>query len=631
MKNAIRVMPAQYVSDEAFEKHLRIISDYSSVISEVALFTDYSHHGYWPLDEQKNLCEIINRRAAAYRKAGFVSVGLDVLNTVGHFDESWDVLAKPPMQTMVAKNGYITKSCLCPNTEEYREYIVERYRSFAATDVDFIWIDDDFRIDNHGHAGPCYCEGCINKFNRMYGRSVTREELGAAENSENSALSAEWTAFWRKCFTEVGKLISDAIKNVSKQMKIGMMTSPESASVMEWQFALDAVKGRPAGGLYYDTSPCDALFAMLRAEMQNVCYRNEITDRQYEFEAFPYPDYGKSRTIARLESALALMTGSNGIAYNLLNTVEVERTACRNTLDMIAEQYDFFSKISALAENTYNRGIYCTDTLNLGRQLLELGLPITADPRYASAVIITGHDVSRYDDSELEKLLSGAVLLDSTALSDVVSRGFGTLCGVLPGQTYDNGVYEIFTDDPVNCEYGGYQRNPYVNYMEWVIPTPVLEMQDDTVRVLSELYTIRGKRLGSCMTLYRNRFGGSVCVMSLIFADHCRRIQYYGKKVQLFSVFNEMIKSGLPFHINSLHKLSPIYRENSEGNWILMLANMSFDKCEKFTLNVNGRSVSRIMPDGSLSLTGEECGKETEITIEELVPWDIAVLCGKKC
>ena len=242
---------------------------------------------------------------------------------------------------------------------------------------------------------------------------------------------------------------------------------------------------------------------------------------------------------------------------------------------------------------------------------------------------MTGHDIKAYDDEQLEKLLCGAVLLDATALQDVIQRGFGSYCGVTTGACYDNGVYEVFTDHPLNGSYQNYRRNPYVNYMEWQIPVPVLESQAEGVQVLSELHTLLGKKLGPCMTLYRNPKGGRVAVMSFVFSDHCRRMQFYGKKVQMLNLFNEMASSGLPVLMDSLHKLVPVYREDENGHWILMIANMTFDACDPFSFRIKGTQAMRITADGTYEPVGTEREDGTEIAINELAPWDFVFFTGQ--
>ena len=148
MKTSLRVPYCRYFEDDEFEKHLAAVKNQRYVSSEIALFTEYSHRGYWPLENVRELSEVLKKRVAAYRDAGFTSVGLNVLDTLGHMDDGWGTMEDPPMQTLVGIDGRGFTTCLCPTSDEFREYIAERFRILASTCVDFIWVDDDFKLKN---------------------------------------------------------------------------------------------------------------------------------------------------------------------------------------------------------------------------------------------------------------------------------------------------------------------------------------------------------------------------------------------------------------------------------------------------------------------------------------------------
>ena len=180
MKTSLRIPYFCYYQDDVFEKPLEFLKPYVGVVDEIAMFVEYSHRGYWPLDGQRSLAKVLKNRVEAYHEAGIKSVGLNILDTIGHLDEAWDLMEKPPMQTMVGPTGQVSLSCLCPNTEELRSYTAERYAILLQAKPDFVWIDDDFRVTNHGPAGPCYCPGCIAKYNAKYQRKETFESLTTA-------------------------------------------------------------------------------------------------------------------------------------------------------------------------------------------------------------------------------------------------------------------------------------------------------------------------------------------------------------------------------------------------------------------------------------------------------------------
>lgn len=107
MKKAYRFGYNLYFTDKAFAENLEFVKKNVGIIDEITLFAEYSHHGYWPLEWQKESAKVLKERMEKYRAAGVKSVGVNVLSTIGHLDESIDVLAKPPMQTMVGDDGSV--------------------------------------------------------------------------------------------------------------------------------------------------------------------------------------------------------------------------------------------------------------------------------------------------------------------------------------------------------------------------------------------------------------------------------------------------------------------------------------------------------------------------------------------
>jgi hypothetical protein len=119
----------------------------------------------------------------ALKQAGIPSVGINVLATIGHANEAWDYNAPLPFQPMVGHDGLVSRGCACPNTKEFRNYVRAKYELVAKAKPDFIWVDDDIRMHQHGVAYGCFCTTCLEIFNRISGGQLhTRESLVAALN-----------------------------------------------------------------------------------------------------------------------------------------------------------------------------------------------------------------------------------------------------------------------------------------------------------------------------------------------------------------------------------------------------------------------------------------------------------------
>ena len=225
MKNAFRLGYNRYFDDKQFEENLGFVKKNIDIIDELTLFVEYSHHGYWELSQQKEVARVLKDRMGKYRAAGVKSVGINVLATVGHLDESYDVLPKPPFQTMVGDDGQVSKSCLCVNNEDYLAYIAERYKLLAESGPDFIWIDDDFRIVWHGVTNPCFCKKCVADFSARQGVCYDRESLVRAMANDESVKKA-FDDFRTEKFDRLAETIEQAVHCVNSGIKIGFMTSP---------------------------------------------------------------------------------------------------------------------------------------------------------------------------------------------------------------------------------------------------------------------------------------------------------------------------------------------------------------------------------------------------------------------
>lgn len=634
MLTSLRVPYCRYFDTREFEAHLARVREQTDVSTEVALFTEYSHRGYWPLDEVRSLASVLKERIPAYRAAGFKCVGLNVLDTLGHMDDGWGLMEAPPMPTLVGIDGKPFSTCLCPSSGEFREYIAEKFRILASCGPDFIWVDDDFKLKNHGGMEICFCPECIGKFNRKYGLSESFETVTQSLfRDANGELSRKWTDFSVDNLTEVAHTIREAVDSVCPDIKMGMMTVPDDhfpedvLCFEKWMGALRAEKGRPGSGFYTDATPTNILPKFLFCEYQLAHYPPSVSDRQYEVENFPAQDYTKAKTVTRMEFLHGLMTGCNGISFSGTFGYQEERSLY-DSREILRENAGLYGKVAELAPALPNRGIYCSDFFTSGGRLMEINLPMTGDRRGAAAFFLTEDAPRAYSDEELIRLLSGGLILDTKAFRYIRERGLGKYCGVKDGGSYDNSIIEEHTEDPFNGEHFGFRRNAWVRFSGMEPCVSVLEPLDGSVRVLSELEDLTCRRLGPCMTYYENELGGRVAVCSYFFPNS---IQFEAKRVQWTNLMDALVPGGLPVKVNAKHKVSPILRKNGAGDGLLMLTNMTFDPVGAFSVDVDARDLKRIERDGSLSPVESrrlENGK-TRIWIDGLSPWESAVFANR--
>lgn len=330
---------------------------------------------------------------------------------------------------------------------------------------------------------------------------------------------------------------------------------------------------------------------------------------------------GKSKTVTELEIGYALMSGCDGIAFN----ANMFYDNCM-LMDIVRERKAFWDEITKRTEGTYNCGIYCTEQERIGVVFMDIGLPVTADSKMACAHVLTGESAAKYSDAEILKILSGSVFLDGVSLDILTERGFGEFCGVKSDKYYDNGIMERFSESKINDVYGGYIRSAWINFDGSKTKTASLKLLDDSVEVVSEMITIQKKYIGPCTTLYENKLSGRVAVSTYLFP---RFLQYSAKRTQLLNIFEWLLKGTLPVRVNKDHKITPVMRKNENGEYVLMLANMSFDDTGAVSADIKtgNNSCKRINTDGSVS---EVKTKKTDsgimVMLDNIKPWETVIL-----
>jgi len=615
MKLSFRIGYHRYATDQAFAAHLAFVKANLDCIDEVALFVEFSHHGYWPLEMIRDSSTLLRQRLADYRALGIRSAGLNVLCTIGHLEESWDVLAQPPVPCMVGKDGRQSHSCLCPATTAFREYICEKYRLLATSQPDFIWVDDDFRITHHGLAGPCFCPECLKQFNQQNHRTFTRESLLAALDQEPDTAAA-WQTFQRSLYTALAQDLRQAVHAVDPAIEMGLMTCIASSRNQEWFSALGAVRGRPGGGFYQDTVPLEAMQKGLATAAQLSNYPDQVRDRQYEHEDFPYQQLGKSTCMAMLEDCVSLVWGCNGIAFNSMYRQDNPRL-----LAGIRHNQAAWRELTRLNAGMENDGIWCNDR-DVAFRLQEIGLPITFQRETAAAAVITGNPTLTRD--EWRRMLSRAAFIDAPTLSGLQQLGLAELCGATVEKCWPNGTLEAFTDHPLNGPYAGWRRDVFVSFRPQFCSDAYTLKMAAGAQSLCELQNVLQQPLGSAMTACSNALGGRVVVSGYFFPHF---LLYSEKRQQLLNVFDWLTQSRLP-RLDLDHKIMPILRRCG-SDLLLFLLNASFDASGEFEVQLRQSvtSLEQILPDGTrAALPFRQTDSGSIVHCPSLPPWQYCLL-----
>jgi hypothetical protein len=663
MKNAAkkltlswRIGLPQWETDEPFKNLLALLQEHKSVVDEMAMFETITHHLYIPLDVYARRMELAAKRLDAFRQAGIPSVGINVLCTIGHVNEAWSYMPPLPCQPMVGHDGSVSHSCACPNTPEMRAYVRAKYELVAKARPDFIWVDDDIRMHHHGVAWGCLCPTCLALFAKRAGRTYTREELVQAFDVPGQGGVRElWVEQNIATIESLMTEVRTTVHKVNAGIVIGKMTAGAGWTTYSgqafdrWFTALGATKGRPGGGFYTDERPLDMLDKALECGRQRATLPPSVRDVQYELENFPYQRLKKSPASVVNECSLALAHGLNGVAFNMLGLV----TTFDDILPWvkaIPAARPVWEKWVAQAAGLPTAGLWPAwsarmmarrsvrtgeswlgwsgrHNINIPKVLGDIGLPLASDTP-ACATVLCGYVADAFSDGELKAMLARGVLMDSAALELLTERGLGHLTGVRLAKRLDNGLWERFTDDPMNGRAAGEIRDARIEF--WGDAKgmgDVLEPIAQGVRVLTNIEDYFARPQGPGMTAFENELGGRVVVMGYapwIF------LHSVGKRLQLQNASDWLSRDTMPVRVDETVPLVSVARVSADRRrGAVMLLNAGFDAIPEATVHLRWPcSQVRLLSIGRRAqvLPVEPEATGGRITLKDVEPWGMRYL-----
>ena len=645
-----RIKPVQWTTDKQFSRLVEFFKRHREIVNEVSLFVGRlnSWHGYMPPEKDKIQFELAGKRLEELRGQGFSPVGFNLWPTFGNEEDIPD--SELPLPPMVGHGGKVSNHIICPSFPEVLEYLSNRFAMLANYHPDFIWVDDDARMAHKGlDEYPCFCETCLAEF--QGGTWENRADLVAVLNDPDRVeLREQWIDYNSYRLERVCTLVKEAVHGVDRSIDLGFMTVGPTHSSYSGDFirrcmnTLESSRGRPGHGFYEDSYPRDILRKAMDVGWQIAEYPESVTDIQYEYEDFPSIPLDKARAIISAESALAVASGCNGVAYHTFqlspNTFE-EYEPVGEHLDA---DYGYLQQLTrAAAATDIPAGLWLPwNPYFMARRMVdgawfeesnrpltaplswcEFGIPLTAERHGASGTILAGDAADAFTTAELKSVLTGPVLMDIQALRIIVNRGLASLAGVRPGEKFRM-AGERLTDHTQNGHYSGEQRHVYINATGWTVET--IEKQ---VEVFSDLVDVDGNERGPCMTGFMNSEGGRIVVMGY---QPWERIGTHAKLHQLREVVDWATNRQIPLRLYSPARIAAIVRTDAErANLTAVLFNNGFDEVNniRLVLRLGAKRFSRLDPSGELRpIDCTPQGDDCIVTIDAIQPWHTTAIVG---
>ncbi len=612
---ALRIGRNSYTSEETLNKYLDMVKKNLDVVDEVTLFAGGSHHGYTPREDTIKEAELLVPAIKKYKELGAKKVGVNVLATLGHTEDGGGLHEKAQMQYMVNFDGVESGSCLCPADERFIEYIKDKYTLYAKTGTDYIWLDDDVRVGNHGIVqGFCYCPVCVKKYNKTYSKNYTLSDIQAKWDSDKE-LRDTWKESAYDSLCNMVNEIHDAIKAIDPKIEIGYM-SGGCNYVYEWIDASKATKGRPGGGYFNDRFTLELFEKSFWIQKELAEYPDRVTDVQYEYESYNGRTLEKSFHTSEMETSIAIMVGCNGVLYNRSTMINEPKF-----FEMLRKSKDKWDVLADVNKDCVNMGVFCADAVT-ARYMSEISIPVTANLDAATSAIVLGEEWNQYTDDMVLKILAKNVITDGKGLDVLNERGFrDKTCGEVE-KAFPNGVIEYFHDNPLNGEFCGKTR--YASMDIYYEGDAYLLKPDDGAEVVTSLKT--GQTVHGAAMIKKEFPDGRKFIADGYMMPG--QAQTASKRTQMMNIFSWLSGNTLPVVIEKSIKVVPYAKGKNGEVQTVMLCNAHFDPTEEFEVEIiSDKDFCIINKDGSLTLMPQrhENGR-TFVKINNIERWDYVLI-----
>ncbi len=472
---AIRLQPAH----ESFEESLEALLKMPGACDEIWLSVNFQ----WSTSEIGQYAIKLSPYIKKIKAAG-IRVVLETA-TLGH---AADGQGNYPYEKLVGSDGYQATSAYCPGGENFRKHMVEAITMFAALKPYAIYFDDDFRLDNRGPATfGCFCQNCVNEFNTKYGTSYTSATVAKAIVTD-LGVREKYIAMNKKHLADLAGAMAEAAVKAHKDIYIGLENCYHNNylgdDINEIYEAIHNATGkavftRPGGYFYHDLEPLELFDKVLNNSWATSLLPDYVEIRRHESENANHTVMGKSLGGTLVEATIALAYGCNSLSFSMCQSGN-EPIATREAMwqafidyrdfwqDMIDDQTTADGEATGVAGlrlayfgdmwklvvkgDSATRMFWATPKKESGRDVIEVGLPITYEDDFSSAYLLHPDIVDSLTDDNIKFLLTQNVYTDGATIDKLIKRGFGDQ---LPTTTVSKHVSETYTDHAANGNCAG--------------------------------------------------------------------------------------------------------------------------------------------------------------------------------
>lgn len=478
-----------------------------------------------PVDKVGLLCkkyDLFRERLAAMG----LGSGVLVQASIGH---GWVLSEMYPYQSYTGIDSGDTLRVVCPYDEGFRAYIKNAFTVIASHKPDTIMLDDDFRLLS-ARLGGCGCPLHVARFNALWGAgaSFTREEISAMLGDPGEIGDRANEIFihtQHEAMLDCARLMREGIDEVDPTLPGTFCCVGNNVECAAEIAAILAGEGNPRvvrlnNGHY--TQPCNHNFSnVFRNAAESIAkLRDRVDVILAETDTCPQNRYSTSAVSLHTHFTGTILEGARGAKHWITRLHAWEPESGASYRRLLGKYRGFYEALAELVPHLQHRGfcIPVTGKPQFDRRkvsggsggwsstvLERLGLPMFFASEPQGVVCFDGASDAVYTDAQLERALSGAVMLSSDAAAHLIGRGYGDDLGVdVRDWTGEQPSYEILPFRSNECSVQQHIRE--------LVP------QSNDVKALSAVYhsvdRVNPRYLFPGATAYKNARGGNAFVFA---------------------------------------------------------------------------------------------------------------------
>ncbi len=440
-------------SDTQWSKTFKILRENRGACDEVWFSTGI---GFPKIGWHEEHAARLVKYAEELRAIGVIP-SLQFQATLGHSDDVTVVegAAAKTWGGYVGRKGDECQLVNCPRQPAFLDYMRRVAKLYAVFRPGSVWLDGDLRIAGHRPVSPwdkekdgwvgCWCDLCVDAFNRSTGGTWTRETLDAAMKVE-TPLYDSWEWFSFESIAQVARTIAEEMHTVSPETRFGYQHAPHrnDAQLTVFRAMYDAsghaVGSRPGGGAYFDYDPHSQNVKAVLLARQRRCLGERDMIGVWCPEIDTYPRAFSSRTAQGIlnECFVNLAMGMNSLSLLIMDTrYETDEWYGENLLKPLAEERGLLETYREFNKYSVPAGI--ADETGLAHDVVYryalAGIPVLFGPGKVVGTLrasdLDGYDVNKLSSSDIHNLRRRIdcqcdgrlpVLLESPAVCLVLPR-----------------------------------------------------------------------------------------------------------------------------------------------------------------------------------------------------------------